>query len=292
MRDFIIMTDSCCDLPRAYIEEKKIPFAMLTCRIGEREYKDDFGESLPYKKFYKFMRDGGVPKTSQPNTHDFYEVFKAQAEKGLDILYICVSSGLSGTLSSANTARDIFISDYPDAVINIFNILTASLGQGMMVMNCQRMKEEGKSMPQIVEYLQSSVQKINTYMVVNDLDHLRRGGRISQAKAFVGKILNMNAMLAINDEGKVLALGTVRGRKKAIGRLAGIVAERIKAAGEQTIFVSNGDCIEDAEVLKELLLREVKPKDVYMNFIGPVVGTYGGPNAMAVFFMGNERQHD
>ncbi|MBP1744345.1 MAG: DegV family protein [Firmicutes bacterium] len=292
MRDFIIMTDSCSDLPRSYIEEKKIPFAMLTCRIGGQEYKDDFGESLPYKKFYAFMRDGGVPKTSQPNTHDFYEVFKAQAEKGLDILYICVSSGLSGTLSSANTARDLFISDYPDAVINIFNILTASLGQGLMVMNCQKMKEEGKSMLQILEYLEANVQKLNTYMVVNDLDHLRRGGRISTAAAVVGKMLNMNAMLAINDEGKVLTLGTVRGRKKAIGRLAGIVAERIEAAGEQTICVSNGDCSEDADVLKELLLREVKPREIFMNFIGPVVGTYGGPGAMAVFFMGKERQHE
>jgi len=186
MRDFIIMTDSCSDLPRAYVDEKKIPFAMLTCRIGGQEYKDDFGESLPYKRFFDYMRGGAVPKPSQPNTNDFYEVFKEQAEKGLDVLYICVSSGLSGTFSSAYAARNMLMNEFADIEIFIFDVLTASLGQGLMVMKAQEMKEAGSSMLEIVDYLEGNVQKLITYIVVNDLSHLRRGGRISAAAAVVG----------------------------------------------------------------------------------------------------------
>lgn len=289
MRDFVVMTDSCSDLPRAYIEEKNMPFAMLTCRVGDREFKDDFGVSLPYQKFFDYMREGIVPKTSQPNTHDFYEVFKAQAELGLDILYICVSSGLSGTLSSAHAARNMLINEFEDTEIYIFDVLTASLGQGLMVMKAQKMKEEGRSMPEIVEYLEKNVQKLNTYIVVNDLSHLRRGGRISAAAAVVGRVLHINPMLSISDEGKVLSIGTVRGRKKAIGRLSDIVAERIEAPEQQTVFICHGDCYDEAVDLKNLLMEKVRPKEVFINFIGPVVGTYGGPGAMAVFFMGRER---
>jgi len=292
MRDFIIMTDSCSDLPRAYVDEKKIPFAMLTCRIGGQEYKDDFGESLPYKRFFDYMREGAVPKTSQPNTNDFYEVFKAQAEKGLDVLYICVSSGLSGTFSSAYAARNMLMNEFADIEIFIFDVLTASLGQGLMVMKAQEMKEAGSSMLEIVDYLEGNVQKLITYIVVNDLSHLRRGGRISAAAAVVGKILNLNPMLTISSEGKVLTLGTVRGRKKAIGRLAEIVAERIEHPEEQKVCICHGDCSDEAEYLKGLLMDTVKPKEVFINFIGPVVGTYGGPGAMAVFFLGRERQRE
>jgi DegV family protein with EDD domain len=292
MRDFIIMTDSCSDLPRTYIDEKKIPFAMLTCRIGDQEYRDDFGESLPYKRFFDYMREGIVPKTSQANNHDFYEVFKAQAEKGLDVLYICVSSGLSGTLSSAHSARNMLMNDYQDTEVYIFDVLTASLGQGLMVMKAQEMKESGSSMLEIVDYLEENVQKLNTYIVVNDLSHLRRGGRISAAAAVVGKVLNINPMLTISNEGKVLTLGTVRGRKKAIGRLAEIVADRIEYPEEQMVCICHGDCVEEAEYLKGLLMDSVKPKEVFINFIGPVVGTYGGPGALAVFFLGKDRQKE
>ncbi len=292
MRDFIIMTDSCSDLPKAYIDEKRIPFAMLTCRIGNQEYRDDFGESLPYERFFDYMREGAVPKTSQPNTHDFYEVFKEQADKGLDVLYICVSSGLSGTLSSAHSARDMLLNESPGSTIHIFDALTASLGQGLMVMKAQKMKEEGRSMPEIAEYLEQNVQRLNTYIIVNDLSHLRRGGRISAAAAAVGKVLGINPLLTISSEGKVLKLGTVRGRKKAIGRLAELVAERIESPEDQTVCICHGDCLDEAEYLKGLLIDTVGPKDVFINFIGPVVGTYGGPGAMAVFFMGSERQKE
>lgn len=291
MRDFIIITDSCSDLSKEYISEKGIPFVSLTCRIEDREYRDDFGESLPYIKFYDYMRAGIIPKTSQPNSSDFYEEFKRSAEKGLNILYICVSSGLSGTINSAHIAKNMIKEEYEDIHIYIFDALTASLGQGLMVMKAVELKERGESFPFIVDYLETNVQKLNTFIIVNDLSHLKRGGRISSAAAMVGKVLNINPLLTISHLGKVLTLLKIRGRKKAINKLAEIVLERIESPEEQIISICHGDCLQEALELKAMVLNKIKVKDVYINFIGPVVGTYGGPGAMAVFFMGKERQH-
>ncbi|MHC1721497.1 MAG: DegV family protein [Clostridiaceae bacterium] len=292
MKDFIIMTDSCSDLDRKYIEENGIPFAMLTCRIGNEEYRDDFGTSLPYKKFYDSMRGGVVPKTSQPNTNDFYEIFKKQAEKNLDILYICVSSGLSGTISPAHIAENMIQDEFEGREIYIFDSLTASLGQGSMVMKALELKSKGASMMEIVDYLETHVQKLNTYMIVNDLNHLKRGGRINTAAVLIGTVLKINPLLSINHEGKVLPIGNMKGRKKAISKLADLITERIEEPESQTICISHGDCHDEALELKNLIMEKINTKDVYINFIGPVVGTYGGPGAMAVFFMGKERQHN
>jgi len=291
MKDFVIITDSCSDLDRNYIEQNNIPYAMLTCRIGNVEYNDDFGGSLPYKKFYDLMRGGEVPKTSQPNTNDFYEIFKKQAEKNLDILYIGVSSGLSGTIGPAHIAENMIQDEFEGVEIYIFDSLTASLGQGAMVMKALELKSKGASMMEIVDYLETNVQRLNTYMIVNDLNHLKRGGRINSAAVLIGTVLKINPLLSINHEGKVLPMGNMKGRKKAISKLADLIAERIEEPEGQTVCISHGDCYEEALELKNLILEKINPKDIYMNFIGPVVGTYGGPGAMAIFFMGKERQH-
>lgn len=291
MKDFVIMTDSCSDLERKYIDEKGIPFAMLTCRIGNQEYKDDFGTSLPYSKFYDLMRSGAVPKTSQPNTNDFYEIFREQAEKGMDILYIGVSSGLSGTLSPAHVAENMIQDEYEGVEIYIFDTLTASLGEGLMVMKALELKANGANMMEIVDNLETHVQKLNTYMIVNDLNHLKRGGRINTAAVLIGSVLKINPLLSISHEGKVLPIGNMKGRKKAINKLADLITERIEAPEGQTICISHGDCYEEALELKNLILERISPRDVYINFIVPVIGTYGGPGAMAIFFMGKERLH-
>lgn len=290
MRDFIIITDSCSDLSREYINEKGIPFVCLTCRIDDKEYPDDFGESLPYKTFYDYMRAGIIPKTSQPNSNDYYKEFKKSAEMGLNVIYICASSGLSGSINSAHIAKNMIRDEYEDIQIYIFDALTASLGQGIMVMKAVELKEKGISFADIVDYLETNVQRLNTFMIVNDLNHLKRGGRISSTAAAVGKVLNINPLLSISHIGQVLTLAKIRGRKKAVNKLGEILLERIESPKEQIISICHGDCLQEALDLKAMILNKIKVKDVYMNFIGPVVGTYGGPGAMAVFFMGKDRQ--
>lgn len=291
MKDFEIFTDSCCDLPIEYIKEKNIKFASLTCSYSGKQYFDDFGQSITHKQFFQDLRNGQTPLTSQPSVEEFYQKFKTIGEENKDILYICVSSGLSGTENSATIAKNMLLEQYPEMKISIINILTASLGQGLMVMKAFEMKEMGKSHDEIVSYMEENKQKLNTYMTVDDLNHLKRGGRLSSAAAMIGIVLHIKPILSINNEGKVITLLKIKGRKSSINKLAEIVAERIQNPEEQTMAICHGDCIEEALKLKECILKLVKVKDVIINYTGPAVGTHGGPGNLAVFFMGKDRQH-
>lgn len=291
MKDFVIMTDSCCDLPIEYINEKNIPYVALTCNYNGKEYIDDFGQTLNQKKFFDDLRQGTLPKTSQANSNSFYNKFKEIIDTDKDIIYICVSSGLSGTFNSANIAKNMILDEYNDAKIYIVDILTASLGQGLMVMKAYEMKENGVSMREIVDYLEDNKQFLNTYITVDDLNHLKRGGRISSTAATFGIVLHIKPVLTINLEGKVMPVIKIRGRKKCIIKIADTVEKRIMDPEEQTISICHGDCLDEALKLKDEILKRVKVKNVVINYIGPVVGTFSGPGALAVFFMGKERQH-
>ncbi|MDW8801991.1 DegV family protein [Clostridium sp. A1-XYC3] len=290
MKDFTIITDSCCDLPITSISELNIPYVSLSYHYNEIERLDDFGTSYSLKNFYDDMRSGAVPKTSQPSSHLFCQAFKKILDEGKDILYIGASSGLSGTVNGANIAKDMLEQDYPDYNIYILDILTASLGQGLMVLKAKEMQNEGKSIEEIFNYLLAIRQNLNTYMIVDDINHVKRGGRISSAAAFVGMLLNIKPFLSISDSGKVVALDKIRGRKRAINALFEKILEKIENAEDQIIAISHGDCIEDALALKRLILSKIPVKDVLISFIGPVVGTHGGPGAIAVFFLGKERE--
>ncbi|NFV12285.1 DegV family protein [Clostridium sporogenes] len=291
MKDYIIMTDSCCDLSSEYIEKNHIPYVPLTCNICGKEYIDDFGQSLPYKEFYEAMAKGEVPKTSQPSPEVYYKIFKEFINKDKDIVYVCVSSGLSGTYNSANIAKNMILDEFNDVRIEIVDVLTASLGQGILVMKAIEMKKNGLTIDEVTNYLKENRLNLNSYMVVNDLIHLKRGGRISTTAAIIGTVLNIKPILTLNDEGRVITVRKAKGRKVAIKKLTEIVTERIKNPEEEIVAISHGDTELDAEKLKERILNEIKVKDVIINYVGPVVGTYGGPGSLNVFFMSDHRQN-
>jgi DegV family protein with EDD domain len=291
VKDFTIMTDSCCDMPRKYIDEKAIPFVSLTCNLNGKEYYDDFGKSLSYQEFYDSMRSGVIPKTSQPSPDAFYKVFKEIVSSGKDILYVCVSSGLSGTYNSANIAKNMILDEFEDARIEIVDTLTASLGQGLMLMRAIEMKERGSSLDEIVNHLEGIKFNLNTYMTVDDLNHLKRGGRISAAAAIVGVVLHIKPLLTLSDEGKVHAILKVKGRKSVINKLAEFVCKKIEHPEDEIVAICHGDAEAEALKLKEIIMSQKSVKDVLINYVGPVVGTYGGPGAMAVFFVGKHRQN-
>jgi DegV family protein with EDD domain len=291
MKDYVIMTDSCSDLPREYVEKNKIPFVSLTCTFEDKEYADDFGKSLNYKDFYQGMAGGVIPKTSQPSPEAFYKTFSEILSTGRDIIYICVSSGLSGTYNSASIARNMVIEEFEEANIAILDVLTASLGQGIMVMKAVDMKTKGASFDEVVNYVDGIKLNLNTYITVDDLNHLKRGGRISTAAAFVGTILHVKPLLTLNNEGKVMAILKVKGRKSALNKLASFVINKIEAPEDEIVTICHGDVVEEAERLRDIILKEKKVKEVIINHIGPVVGTYGGPGALAVFFIGKHRQN-
>ncbi|NFD79056.1 DegV family protein [Clostridium botulinum] len=291
MKEYIIMTDSCCDLPSEYIENNHIPYIPLTCNVEGKEYTDNFGQSLPYKQFYEAMIKGEIPKTSQPSPEAYYKVFKELIDKDKDILYVCVSSGLSGTYNSANIAKNMILDEFGNARIEIVDVLTASLGQGIMIMKAMDMKKNGLTIDEVTSYLEENKLNLNSYMVVNDLIHLKRGGRISTAAALIGTVLNIKPILTLNDEGRVITVRKAKGRKVAIRKLAEIVIERIKNPEEEIVAISHGDSDLDAEKLRERILKEIKVKDIIINYVGPVVGTYGGPGSLNVFFMSDHRQN-
>lgn len=291
MRNFEIFTDSCCDLPYEYVKEKNIKFAVLTCSYNGKDYYDDFGQTLSYKQFFEDLRNGAKPMTSQPSVEEFYKKFKAIIEADKDIIYICVSSGLSGTENSANIAKKMILEESPDARIYIVNALTASLGQGLMVMRAIEMKEAGRTLEDIVDYIENNRQRLNTYITVDDLHHLKRGGRLSSAAAMLGIVLHIKPIMTINNEGRVLPLLKVKGRKNSINKLIELVKQRIEAPEDQVVAICHGDCLEEALKLKEGLLKEISVKDVIINYTGPAVGTHGGPGNLAIFFMGKERQN-
>jgi DegV family protein with EDD domain len=291
MIDFVIMTDSCCDLPKEYIFDNNIPFAMLPFSYNDKEYLDDLGQSVSQKQFFDDLRAGALPNTSQANSDSFYNIFSPAAEQGSDIIYIGVSSGLSGTYNSANIAKTAILEKFPSVNVYIIDVLTASLGQGLMVMKAVEMKNAGFSAEQIVSEIEKNIQNLNTYITVDDLNFLKRGGRISNVAATLGLVLHLKPILTLNQVGRVMPILKVRGRKKSITKLAEIVIEKIKNPETQTIAICHADCVDEAIKLKAEILAKVQVKEVIIHFIGPVVGRFSGPGALAVFFIGDARQH-
>ena len=291
MFDFVIMTDSCCDLPKEYIYGNNIPFAKLPFSYNDKEYLDDLGQSKTQKQFFDDLRAGALPNTSQANSESFYNIFKPAAELGLDIIYVGVSSGLSGTYNSANIAKTSILEEFPSVRIHIIDVLTASLGQGLMVMKAVEMKNEGYAPEQIVQEIEKDIPNLNTYITVQDLNFLKRGGRISNVAATLGLVLHIKPILTLNQVGRVIPVLKVRGRKKSINKLAEILKDKIKNPESQTIAICHADCYAESVKLKEEILARIQVKEVIIHYIGPVVGRFSGPGALAVFFIGETRQH-
>lgn len=290
MNRFVVVTDSCCDMPIEYMEKNDIPFISLTCSYDGEEYKDDLGKTLTYKKFYQDLKNGSMPKTSQPNAEAYCDLFEKYLEKQLDILYVCVSSVFSGAINSANIAKTMVLDKFPEGRIEIVDALTASLGQGLMVLEAIKKNEAGETIESVVKYLEEYKEKLNTYIIVDDLRHVKRGGRISSTAAMLGIVLHIKPIMTVGHDGHLMPILKIKGRKNAVSKLAEILVERIEKPEEQIIAIGHCDCEEEAIKLKNEILALVKVKDVIINYIGPVVGTHGGPGAMDLFFYGKERQ--
>lgn len=285
----VVMTDSCSDLPWDYVERHRLPVVNLSYHFDGKDYLDDFGRSLSYQDFYQAVRQGAMPTTSQVNVHTFVEVFKDYARQGAEVVYIGFSSALSGTYGSAVAAREIVLEEYPRAKIAVIDSRCASLGQGMLVYHALELREQGAGFQEIVRWVEEHKLKINHWFTVEDLNHLKRGGRLSGAAALMGTVLNVKPVLNVNDEGKLIPKAKVRGRAKSLKYLKEQLDQRIINPEEQVIFISHGDALADAEALKEMILEDHQVKDVFISYIGPIIGSHSGPGTIALFFMGNGR---
>lgn len=284
-----LITDSACDLSIDYIRENNIDVASLMVNLNGEFILDDLGQTLSHKDFYKKVKDGAMPSTTQVNVGTFHEMFERYVKEGKTILYIGLSSALSGTVSSAVTARKMILEEYPEANINIVDSLSVSVGEGILIYKAVEMIKNNNTVDEIVNYLESIKRKVIHGITVDDLNHLKRGGRISGAVAAVGGLLGIKPTLKIDNDGGVVAGEKLKGRKKALKYLVNQIKEKGENIEEQAIFIAHADCLEDALTVKEMILSEYNVKDVIINSIGAVIGTHGGPGTLGVVFIGNER---
>lgn len=285
----ILFTDSCCDLPISFVNENNIQVMPIIVNINGEDIPDDLGKSISHKDFYSLIRNGKLPKTSQVNVDTFERNFKKYVREGYSIVYIGFSSALSGCVNSARLAKEIIDEEIKDADITIVDTKSASMGLGLLVYYAANMLKEGNSKEDIVNWLENNKLKVNHWFTVDDLNHLKRGGRVSSTVAIVGTMLSIKPIMHVDNEGRLIPISKVKGRKKSIKELYDKLKEKIVDSENQTIFISHGDCIQEAESLKELILSEVKVKEIIINNIGPAVGSHSGPGTLALFFIGNSR---
>ena len=285
----IIITDASSDLPLEYIVKNNIPYLGLIYNFKGGEYEDDFGKSISYKEFYDGVRSGEMPHTSQINEFRFLEKFKDLMKYQKPIIYIGMSSGLSGTINSAELARNNIISQDKNVDITVIDTKCASLGQGILVIKAVKMAEEGCSKEDIITWINENMVKMNHWLVVEDLSHLKRGGRISSTTAAVGTLLDLKPIIYLTKEGVLKNITNTRGKKKAIKFLAEKFKENHNNYGEQIVGITHGDCIEDALQLKEILIRESNVKEVIINELGAGLGSHCGQGMVSVCFIGKSR---
>ena len=291
MNPYVIMTDTTADLPESYIQEHQLAILSLSYTIEGTTY--DRENPLDVREFYAKMRAGSMPTTSQVNPEQAKEAFKACLDQGNDVLYIAFSSGLSGTCGSAMVAAEEIreSGEYPDRKLIVIDSLSASLGEGLLVHKAVQLKEAGKSMEEVADWVEKNKLHLCHNFTVDDLFHLHRGGRVSKATAVLGTMINIKPVLHVDDEGHLIAIGKVRGRKKSLAALVDRMADQIKGYEDQNseVFISHGDCQEDAEYVQKLVQERFGVDKFIINHVGPTIGAHSGPGTVALFFMGNPR---
>lgn len=289
MSSYVITTDDNSDLPESFMEEHGIKCAYFSYFIDEVHYTHD--NFLPVKEFYDRMRNGSLPTTAQVNPEDIREMMEPILKEGKDVLHIAFSSGLSGGYNSSRIAAEELREEYPDRTILVIDSLAASLGQGLLVYYAQMKKEAGEDIQTVAEWVETHKKNLVHLFTVDDLNHLHRGGRVSKATAIVGGMLNIKPVLHVDDEGHLIALGKVRGRKKSLLELVNLMEQKLGSYAQScdTIFVSHGDCEEDARFVAQKVEEKYKIRTELINYVGATIGAHSGPGTVALFFLGDER---
>ena len=288
MKDYVIITDSSCDIAPETLKAWGVRNVNLTFKFKdeEREYSNaDYSTA----QFYDLMRGGKIMQTSAANVEACVACFESVLAEGKDILYVGFSSGLSCTVTNAMIAADEIRSKYPDNQIRVIDTLCASAGEGLILYMAVRKKAEGASLEENAAYVEGFIPNLCHWFTVDDLVYLKRGGRIDPAAAFVGNILNIKPVLHVDDEGHLINMSKVRGRKNAIRALADKYAELASDPEKGMYFISNADCLKDAQALDAMIFEKFGNHAEMITDIGPVIGAHAGPGTLALFFVGKAR---
>ena len=287
MSNYQIITDSACDLPESLLQELKVSKVSLSVLFQGDSRTDSVDAGI--QEFYDGLRAGEVATTSAVNPDGWANVIEPVLQEGKDALVIGFSSGLSTTYQSAVIAADELKEKYPERNIRVVDSLCASLGQGLLVWYACRKRDEGMGLDEVADWVETNKWHLCHWFTVDDLKYLKRGGRISAATALVGTMLNIKPVLHVDDEGHLISVSKVRGRKTSIEALAKQMEELGIPGVNDTAFICHGDCLEDAEYLAKIVKERCGVKEVFIGYTGAVIGSHSGPGTLALFFLGQHR---
>lgn len=290
MNPYKIITDSNTDLSPELIEQLGIYVIPMTFTMGNKLYHNYPDErDISNKEFYQLLREGQTAKTDQINSVTFQETFEPFLKEGLDLIYLAFSSGLSGTYNGARLTVEELKSKYPDRKILVVDTLAASMGEGLLVYHAAQLQKQGASIEGVAKWVEENRNRLAHWFTVDDLNHLKRGGRVSGAAALFGTMLGIKPVLHVDDEGHLIPMEKVRGRRQSLDALVKHMAAAVENPQDQVVFISHGDCLEDAEYVAQQVREKFKVQDIAIHYIGPVIGSHSGPGTVALFFLGKNK---
>lgn len=289
MSEFKIVTNTTADLPQKYVEDNQLGLMYFNYTIKDETYSQ--GKELDWKEFYQMMREGHMPTTSQINPEECKNYYEEYLKETNELLYICFSSGMSGTYNNACLAAEEVMEEHPGSKIVVIDSKCASMGEGLLVHKAVELRKAGKSMDETVAWVRENLLHLVHIVTVDDLNHLYRGGRVSRTAAVVGSVVGIKPIIHVNDEGRLIPISKVRGRKKSLNALVDYMEQKMGQyrASNDIIFISHGDALEDAEFVRDEIKNRFGIESFMINHIGPTIGAHAGPGTIALFFMGESR---
>lgn len=287
MRDYIITVNSTVDTGKEWLKERNVPVIPLKYTIDGQEYTDMYG--LSDKEFFQKLREGKMSVTSQINPEEAKEMLEQYVKEGKDVLHLAFSSALSGTCNSMKIAAEELQEEYPEAKVIVVDTLCACMGEAMLLYYALKQKEAGKTIEEVVQWVEENKLHVCHNVTVDDLFHLHRGGRVSKTAAVLGTMVKVKPIIHMDDNGALKVIGKERGRKKSLHKIVDMAVERSEGWDNEIIMITHGDCLEDAEYVAKLVREKMGVENVFIHNIGTVIGSHTGPGVVATFCMGNKR---
>ena len=287
MRDYVIFTDSSCDLPTSLVKEWGVE--VLSLEVNIEGVGTFLNHEIEPAKFYEYLRDKRSVKTSAANMERFVTAFEQTVAQGKDILYIGFSTGLSATYTAGKNAAEEVMEAHPESTILTVDSLCAALGQGLLVKYAVDKKNMGATLGELAAYVEGLKLNLSHWFTVEDLFFLKRGGRVSAATAVMGTVLQIKPVMHVDNEGKLINMAKARGRDASIKALFEKMKETAIDPEKQTVYICHGDCYNDAKKLADMITAEFGITDILIDYVGPVIGAHSGPGTLALFFVGRER---
>lgn len=284
----VLLCDSNCELWHTRVKELGLDYISMPYLYGGQEYGYDLGENTDFKKFYDAVRGGTVPKTMALNPENYKEILTPYFKAGEDVLYISFSHEMSGTFAQLKVALEELKKEFPERKCTVFNTNSICLGAGIQVEAAAELKQKGASDEEILAFLKEFTNRVAMYFVVDDLMHLKRGGRLSTGAAVAGTLLSIKPMLTVNEKGGLNVIEKVMGRKKAVRALADKVIKGLTGT-EYNVYVVDADCKEDGDELAEKIMAARPEAKIVRQTVGPVIGSHCGPDTLGVIFIADER---